>query len=124
MEAPFASCAPLSLSLYPCRGEGTGTTPSHSETETVGVRAGGLSHIRIDGLLVGVDTGGTFTDFVLLEERSGQVFNFKLPSTPKDPGGALVEGLGGRALAERRFFRRWFFAFCDELLCAPHAASA
>ncbi|HAM58522.1 MAG TPA: hypothetical protein DD417_17890 [Elusimicrobia bacterium] len=50
----------------------------------------------MDGLLVGVDTGGTFTDFVLLEERSGQVFNFKLPSTPKDPGGALVEGLGGR----------------------------
>jgi hypothetical protein len=26
--------------------------------------------------------------------------------------------------AERRFFRRWFFAFCDEILWAPHAASA
>ena len=25
---------------------------------------------------------------------------------------------------EHRFFRRWFFAFCDELLWAPHAASA
>ncbi len=47
------------------------------------------------GYLVGVDTGGTFTDFVLLDERSGEVFNFKVPSTPKDPGEALVEGLGG-----------------------------
>ena len=25
---------------------------------------------------------------------------------------------------EHRFFRRWFFAFCDEILSAPHAASA
>ncbi|MBI3104469.1 MAG: hypothetical protein HYY95_02620 [Candidatus Rokubacteria bacterium] len=51
--------------------------------------------MRIDGLRVGVDTGGTFIDFVLLEERSGQVFNFKLPSTPKDPGGLWSRAWAG-----------------------------
>jgi N-methylhydantoinase A len=37
--------------------------------------------------VVGVDTGGTFTDFTL-EDRV-----FKLRSTPDDPARAVVEGL-------------------------------
>ena len=41
---------------------------------------------------VGIDTGGTFTDLVLLEE-SGEAVQLKLPSTPGDPAAALVEGL-------------------------------
>jgi len=32
--------------------------------------------------------------------------------------------LQGRDIWDRRFFRRWFFAFCDEILRVPHAASA
>jgi N-methylhydantoinase A len=40
---------------------------------------------------VGVDTGGTFTDFVF--EQNGQIQLFKLPSTPSDPSLAIREGL-------------------------------
>lgn len=40
---------------------------------------------------VGVDTGGTFTDFVF--ELNGRLQVFKLPSTPADPSIAITEGL-------------------------------
>jgi N-methylhydantoinase A len=40
---------------------------------------------------VGVDTGGTFTDFVF--EAAGQWRIFKLASTPDDPSRAITEGL-------------------------------
>src|SRR5882762_8542892 len=40
---------------------------------------------------VGVDTGGTFTDFVF--ENGGRLDIFKLPSTPSDPSLAILEGL-------------------------------
>jgi N-methylhydantoinase A len=40
---------------------------------------------------VGVDTGGTFTDFVF--ERDGRLNLFKLPSTPSDPSLAIQAGL-------------------------------
>src|SRR5688500_3618760 len=42
-------------------------------------------------LRVGVDTGGTFTDFVFV--RDGQVQLFKVPSTPEDPSRAIRNGL-------------------------------
>ncbi len=42
-------------------------------------------------LRVGVDTGGTFTDFVFVKD--GQVQLFKLPSTPEDPSLAIRDGL-------------------------------
>ena len=41
---------------------------------------------------VGIDTGGTFTDMVLLE-ASGKTVRLKVPSTPSDPAQALIEGL-------------------------------
>ena len=40
---------------------------------------------------VGVDTGGTFTDFVFVKD--GQVQLFKVPSTPEDPSLAIKQGL-------------------------------
>jgi N-methylhydantoinase A len=40
---------------------------------------------------VGVDTGGTFTDFVFHAEGRARIF--KLASTPDDPSRAIVEGL-------------------------------
>jgi N-methylhydantoinase A len=40
---------------------------------------------------VGVDTGGTFTDFVYV--RGARVQIFKLASTPSDPARAITEGL-------------------------------
>ena len=40
---------------------------------------------------IGVDTGGTFTDFVF--EQDGQIQLFKIPSTPSDPSLAIRDGL-------------------------------
>jgi N-methylhydantoinase A len=40
---------------------------------------------------VGVDTGGTFTDFVF--DQDGRLDLFKLPSTPSDPSLAIQQGL-------------------------------
>lgn len=40
---------------------------------------------------VGIDTGGTFTDFVY--ESSGKITVFKVASTPDDPSRAITEGL-------------------------------
>ena len=42
-------------------------------------------------LRIGVDTGGTFTDFVF--DLNGRRQIFKLPSTPDDPSQAITEGL-------------------------------
>jgi len=33
---------------------------------------------------LGIDIGGTFTDIVMLDESSGEVYNGKLLSTPQD----------------------------------------
>jgi N-methylhydantoinase A len=41
---------------------------------------------------IGVDTGGTFTDLVLLDE-AGSASRLKVPSTPADPARALVDGV-------------------------------
>ena len=48
---------------------------------------------------IGVDVGGTFTDFYALDEASGTVHTGKRPSTPDNPARAIVEGL--LALASR-----------------------
>jgi N-methylhydantoinase A len=48
--------------------------------------------------VVGVDTGGTFTDFVFVDE-SGAVRVNKLPSLPADPALPVLEGVSG--IAER-----------------------
>jgi N-methylhydantoinase A len=40
-----------------------------------------------------VDTGGTFSDFVVFEEDSGAYRVLKVPSTPDDPGRAVLDGL-------------------------------
>src|ERR687893_1173981 len=41
---------------------------------------------------IGVDVGGTFTDFVLHDPRRDLVHTGKLLTTPDDPSRALVEG--------------------------------
>src|SRR5262249_19691291 len=40
-----------------------------------------------------VDTGGTFSDFVYLDEETGVVTISKLPSTPNDPSHAILQGI-------------------------------
>jgi len=49
--------------------------------------------------LVGVDVGGTFTDFYARELSTGRAHIHKRPSTPKDPSQAVLLGL--RELMER-----------------------
>ncbi len=44
-------------------------------------------------LCVGCDIGGTFTDFVLLDEGTGQVFIKKCLTTPADPSSGMLQGL-------------------------------
>src|SRR5512147_2871282 len=48
---------------------------------------------------VGVDSGGTFTDICLVDESTGDVRVWKVPSTPDDPSLAIVlaviEGVRG-----------------------------
>src|SRR5262245_42429379 len=47
---------------------------------------------------VGVDSGGTFTDVCLVDDATGDIRVWKVPSTPDDPSTAIalgaVEGLG------------------------------
>src|SRR5215212_3548698 len=43
---------------------------------------------------IGVDIGGTFSDFVILDEASGALQVLKVPSTPRDPSEAILDGLG------------------------------
>ena len=42
---------------------------------------------------VGIDTGGTFTDVVLVDRTSGRYHFRKVPSNPKDPAEAILRGL-------------------------------
>jgi N-methylhydantoinase A len=42
---------------------------------------------------VGIDTGGTFNDFVAVDEETGQVWVAKVPSTPSQPAEAVARGL-------------------------------
>lgn len=42
---------------------------------------------------IAVDTGGTFTDMVALDQETGALSVLKLPSTPDDPGRAIIDGV-------------------------------
>jgi len=42
---------------------------------------------------IGVDVGGTFTDFVVFDSETGSSSYFKVPSTPEDPSTAIANGV-------------------------------
>ena len=48
---------------------------------------------------LGIDVGGTFTDLLLLDERSGEIQLLKTPSTPQDQSIGIINGT--TALLER-----------------------
>lgn len=48
---------------------------------------------------IGVDIGGTFSDFVVLDEGTGRLSVLKVPSTPQDPSDAVLLGLQQLATA-------------------------
>lgn len=43
--------------------------------------------------MIGVDVGGTFTDFSLYDKKKNKIFHFKHSSTPEDPSKAIVSGI-------------------------------
>ena len=52
-------------------------------------------------LRIGIDIGGTFTDFVVFDPITGLFHTFKLPSTPHDPAEAVLGGLDRINMAPR-----------------------
>jgi len=46
---------------------------------------------------IGIDVGGTFTDFVLLDDASGRIETWKCLTTPRDPSDAIEEGIDALA---------------------------
>lgn len=47
----------------------------------------------MSGWRVGVDSGGTFTDICMIEEATGELCVWKVPSTPDDPSRAIAAGV-------------------------------
>jgi N-methylhydantoinase A len=45
------------------------------------------------GVRIGIDTGGTFSDFIAIDDRTGEVWTAKVPSTPAEPASAIRDGL-------------------------------
>ena len=45
------------------------------------------------GVRIGIDTGGTFTDLVVMDEATGHIDVVKLPSTPDEPSRAILAAL-------------------------------
>ena len=56
--------------------------------------------MTIDGVRIGIDIGGTFTDLQILDERTGALASLKTPTTPEDPSIGLMAGIEEAA---RRF---------------------
>ena len=44
--------------------------------------------------MIGVDVGGTFTDFFAFDDATGRVVLHKVSSTPANPARAIIDGLG------------------------------
>jgi N-methylhydantoinase A len=51
-------------------------------------------NLLMDPLRIGIDIGGTFTDFVVYDPAAQRIETFKLLSTPADPAVAVIKGLG------------------------------
>jgi len=49
--------------------------------------------VRPREIRVGIDTGGTFTDVVAVDEDSGELVTTKTPSTPADPAEGFLAGI-------------------------------
>ena len=47
----------------------------------------------MSGVRIGIDTGGTFTDVVAVDARSGAVASTKTPTTPADPSQGFMAGV-------------------------------
>lgn len=57
----------------------------------IGTDGSAFGRGRMGSLRVAVDTGGTFTDVFVLDDETGESRVGKVPSTPDDPGRAVLE---------------------------------
>ncbi len=73
------------------RGFSGGAAPSGSAAGAKGATANSTG--SASGLRLGVDVGGTFTDLLLLDQKNGQTFTAKVPSTPKDSSVGVLNGI-------------------------------
>ena len=48
---------------------------------------------------IGIDTGGTFTDLVAIDDTTHETFVVKRPTTPLQPSRAVFEALGGLSVS-------------------------
>src|SRR5262252_598936 len=64
---------------------------------------------------LGIDTGGTFTDIVALDEITGAITTTKTPSTPSDPSRGLLDGI--------RKVRRQLSASPDQVATVTHGTT-
>ena len=46
-----------------------------------------------NGIMIGVDVGGTFTDVFVLDEATGQARVAKVPTTRPDQSGGFLDGI-------------------------------
>jgi N-methylhydantoinase A len=53
----------------------------------------------VNSYLVGIDTGGTFTDLAAYHLATGAITTFKTSSVPGSPGQALLDAIGGAGIA-------------------------
>ena len=57
------------------------------------VKPGNDGTTEMSGWMIGVDTGGTFTDLVAFAPATGELRTIKVPSVPADPSQALIDAL-------------------------------
>ena len=53
--------------------------------------------------MIGIDTGGTFTDVIGMNRDTGELRTVKVPSTPRDPAQAIVNGINSLIEVKRDF---------------------
>ena len=66
---------------------------------------------------IGVDVGGTFTDFVCFDEAKGELKLLKVPCTPREPHRAVIDGTA-------RLIKEYQFPASGSLVSSLHTADS